>query len=475
MPFILPANTLSAGGYDVANSLRFNSASADYISKTYGTPTSTQKWTASFWMKRSELGREQHIFGGTSPSQCYFVSNDTLRFADTTAGTNYYTTQVFRDTSAWYHFVIAVDTTLGTAGDRARIYVNGSEITSFSTETNATQNNNSAYNVASTLYAIGRYNPSQSSNYYFGGYYSEICFIDGSQLAADSFGEFDEDSGIWKPINVSGLTFGNNGYYLEFKQAGTGTDANGMGADTSGNTNHFAVNNLTAVDQSTDTCTNNHATFNFLDNYAPAATFAEGNLQITTGGANIYSFNNSTIAVSSGKWYAEVKVITTAGNNFNMIGISALSPVYYRSSPWGELGGNAYAYAYVGYNGEYYTSGSYTSYGATYSTSIIGIYLDLDNNKLYFSKDGALQNSGTGISITAPASTPTGHYFFSAGNYIDNNAVYSANFGSAAFAITSANADDNGYGSFEYSPNITGDGTAKKFYALNTKNLAEFG
>ena len=477
MPFILPANTLSAGGYDVANSLRFNVGSSDYLNRTLGAPTSDKIFTISAWVKRSTLGGEGYVFtigsnGGSSPSHWYSIRYANEKIYVQRSGTGQLITNaVYRDTSAWYHIVLTNDTTQGTASNRLKLYVNG-EQPSLGTATYPSEN--------ATLAGIDGARCAISLTYsgtgnYFGGYMSEVCFIDGQALAADSFGEFDEDSGIWKPISVSGLTFGNNGFYLETKQSGTSQNSSGLGADTSGNDNHFAVNNLTAVDQSTDTCTNNHATFNFLDNYAPAATFAEGNLQITTGGANIYSFNNSTIAVSSGKWYAEVKVITTAGNNFNMIGISALSPVYYRSSPWGELGGNAYAYAYVGYNGEYYTSGSYTSYGATYSTSIIGIYLDLDNNKLYFSKDGALQNSGTGISITAPASTPTGHYFFSAGNYIDNNAVYSANFGSAAFAITSANADDNGYGSFEYSPNITGDGTAKKFYALNTKNLAEFG
>jgi len=456
MPFILPANTLSAGGYDVANSLRFNSASADYISKTYGTPTSTQKWTASFWMKRSELGREQHIFGGTSPSQCYFVSNDTLRFADTTAGTNYYTTQVFRDTSAWYHFVIAVDTTLGTAGDRARIYVNGSEITSFSTETNATQNNNSAYNVASTLYAIGRYNPSQSSNYYFGGYYSEICFIDGSQLAADSFGEFDEDSGIWKPINVSGLTFGNNGYYLEFKQAGTGTDANGMGADTSGNTNHFAVNNLTAVDQSTDTCTNNFSTLNPLFATQNPGTLTEGNT-IYTSSTTAWGGTGSTFGLSQGKWYWEgkIKFDNPGGHFFGVID----ETVNVNNNPHQRTGSTLF---YGG--GQMYKDGSGSgSYGTFSNGDVMGFALNLDDNVISIYKNGSAFVTNFALSTTRNTLFVWVMAYNSGADFVK------VNFGgSPPFAISSSNADGNGYGNFEHAP-------PSGYYSICSKNLAEYG
>jgi len=477
MPFILPANSLSAGGYDVDNSLRFNSGSDDYLSKTYGTPTSTKKWTASFWMKRSELGREQHIFGGTSPAQCYFVDNDTLRFSDSTAGTNYYTTQVFRDTTAWHHFVIAVDTTLGTAGDRARIYVNGSEITSFSTETNATQNNNSAYNVASTSYAIGRYNPSQSSNYYFGGYYSEICFIDGSQLAEDSFGEFDEDSGIWKPINVSGLTFGDNGYYLEFKQAGTGTNASGMGADTSGNTNHFAVNNLTAVDQSTDTCTNNFATMNSLDTNSNH-TFSEGNLKtVYSAAAGTFGVTKGTIGVSAGKWYWEVKYTYGNAGQFGFFNVNdSLSNTVDIFSAAGAGTFNGLAWRIdtsnnikeVGFEQSADTGVDFAS------GNILGIAFDADNGKLYGFKNGAElsgQDISAGTSLMTAVTVSDFYLPFISngdGGSGTKTGTSEVNFGSPSFAISSSNADANGFGNFEYA-------VPSGYFSLNTKNLAEFG
>jgi hypothetical protein len=471
MPLILPGNVATATaatGYDVANSCRFNDGDSAYMHKTPTSAGSRRKFTFSAWIKRGQLGTSQYIFNSKNGSadQIFFNTSDKFQVGLESITGDYVTSAVFRDVSAWYHFVVAVDTEQGTAANRVRVYVNGTEVTSFSTETNPNQNTDTTMNTTEPM-ELGR--RIANSGDFFDGYMAEVVFIDGTQYAASNFGEFDEDSPtIWKPIDVSELTFGTNGFYLDFE------DSANLGNDANGGTDLTEVN-LAATDQSTDTCTNNFATLNPLDNYAPAATFAEGNLQITTGASNIYSFNNSTIAVSSGKFCAEVKVITTATDNFNMIGISALSPVYHRSSPWGELGDSAYAYAYVGYDGDYRNDDSDTSYGDSYTTNdIIGIYLDLDNNKLYFSKNGTVQNSGTGISITAPASTPTGHYFFSVGNYHNNAAVYSVNFGSPAFSISSGNTDGE-YGNFEYTTTITGDSASKTFKALNTKNLAEFG
>ena len=426
------------------NSARFNSVSTDYLSRTYGTPTSTQKWTVSFWMKRSELGREQHIFGGTSPAQCYFVSNDTLRFADTTAGTNYYTTQVFRDTSAWYHFVIAVDTTQGTAGNRARIYVNGSEITSFSTETNATQNNNSAYNVASTSYAIGRYNPSQSSNYYFGGYYSEINFVDGQQLAPTSFGAFNAN-GVWTPI-IPVVTYGNNGYRLKF-----GNAAN-LGEDSSPNGNNFTVNSLTSVDQSADYPANNFATLNPLA-LTTRQTLSDGNL---TGTASSWKSAISTIAITTGKWFSEVKYVDATGAI--MVGVMD-------EKDMSSLTGLGFTTNSVGYykDGTKFIADSETSYGASYTTNdILGIALDLDSGTktVTFYKNGASQGA-----INLPT-TGTGTFFI--GTSSTSNGKSSINFGHPPYAVASGNADANGYGNFEYA-------VPSGYYSLCTKNLAEFG
>ncbi len=461
MPLILGTNSIKDTGYDVDNSLMFDGADS-YLNITSGSsPTSTKKFTVSFWLKRSELGREQHIFGGVSAAQCYFVSDDRLRFADTTSGTNYYTTQKFRDVSAWYHIVIAVDTTLGTAGDRARIYVNGSEITAFDTETNATQNNNTAYNIGSTAYVIGRYNPSQSQNYYYSGYMTEYVFIDGQQLAPTSFGEFDEDSGIWKPIDVSGLTFGTNGFYLDYEDSGD------LGDDESGNGNDFTENNLAATDQSTDTCTNNFATMNSLDNYYASTTFSEGNLKMVTNGSAIV-YNVSTIGFDTGKWYMEVKLGSSSGEVLGVITGPATAndndnKIGNRADGWG------YDYRGLVENAGVDEGGTFAAFD---SGDVIGVYADLDNDKIYFSKNGTLQNSGTGLDLDV-AGSPT--YFFAVGdNHGSNAATFEVNFGNPVSALSSA-VSDGTYGSFEYSTTITGDGASKTFKALNTKNLAEFG
>ena len=430
------------------NSARFNSVSTDYLSRTYGTPTSTQKWTVSFWMKRSELGREQHIFGGTSPAQCYFVSNDTLRFSDSTAGTNYYTTQVFRDTSAWYHFVIAVDTTLGTAGDRARIYVNGSEITSFSTETNATQNNNSGYNVSGTSYAIGRYNPSQAQNYYFGGYYSEINFVDGQQLTPTSFGAFNAN-GVWTPI-IPGVTYGTNGYRLEFENSAN------LGEDSSPNGNNFTVNSLTSVDQSADYPVNNFATWNAIAAPYSAPTLSEGNTKVTNNAAN-WQGAIGTFGISQGKWFWEARFDNTT-NTYNhgvideSVNFSAVNPM------------NA-----TGYTGFYNTDGgemkkdatdTTADYGTFGTNDIIGIALNMDDKQISIYKNGSAIISNFALSTTSTLVFPCTVYY--------TGGIMSYNFGYPPYAVASGNADGNGYGNFEYT-------VPSGYYSLCTKNLAEFG
>ena len=470
MPLILGTNSIKDTGYDVANSLRFNDGSSDYLNRT-PSAGNRKTWTWSGWVKRSTLVTYQIPFiakSGSAYSAINFV-DDQLRFFDYNGAfdSQIKTTRLFRDTSAWYHIVVAYDTTQGTASNRVKIYVNGVQDTSFTTANYPSLNFDGYINAAYTHY-IGT---EAAVGSYFDGYMSEVCFIDGTALDPTSFGEFDEDSGIWKPIDVSGLTFGTNGFYLDFENSGS------LGADVSGNGNNFTVNNLTSVDQSTDTCTNNFCTMNPLDNYYAGATFSEGNLKFVHG-SSAWCYNTATFGLSSGKWYWEMKCVDAGsggGGDQPTIGIANKPP----TSNANYLGQDAYAWGYRAYP----TQRNVINNGAEVLGSlsqftdgdIIGVYMDLDNNKLYFSKNGTLENS-TGISLTAPSSTPTGVYFPAAGdNTSSASATWETNFGSPSFSISSGNTDDNGYGNFEYSPNITGDSTAKKFYACNTKNLAEFG
>ena len=475
------AGTTSTGAYEVANSCMFDDASSQYLSKTFGSAGNQQIMTISFWMKRSDLSGTKEIISQGTGSGCHlnFNSSGALELNlrnSVDGGSNRFviTNRLFLDPAAWFHIVLATDTTQSTASNRIKLYVNGVQETSFSTEDYPSQNGNLLFNEASAM-QIGE--DTGGSNFNFDGYLTEFVFIDGQQLTPTSFGEFDEDTGIWKPISVSGLTFGSNGFYLDFE------DSSSLGNDVSGNNNDFTSNNLSATNQSEDTCTNNYATLNWL---LPrhSSQFANGNVQWSPSTASQYYWANSTIGVSQGKWYIEAKLQSAADHNY--LGISIDKPddnTTFLAGGGGAGGANdQYEWGWKSSDGKIYnnTDGG-TAYGSTYTTGdILGMYLDLDNNKLYFAKNGTIQNSGTGISITDPASIPGGVYFpCVADGTSSNSSTWEINFGNPSYGISSANTDPNGYGTFEYSPNDGGsssfDSSAKDFYALNTKNLAEFG
>jgi len=455
MSLLIPGtNSIKDTGYNVANSLRFNDGSSDYLTKSFGTTqTSTAKFTVSVWVKRCTLGTRQSIFAaydGTSAGgdDLEFETDDTLSYNGTGAGVNT-TSAKFRDVSAWYHIVLARDSAASGASNQVKIYVNGTLQT-------LSANNGCSPSQFLKSGLNSRIGTNQGASQYFVDMYmAELCVIDGQQLDPTSFGEFDEDSPtVWKPKDVSSLTFGNNGFHLDFE------DSSALGNDVSGNNNDFTVNNLTAVDQSTDTCTNNFATLNPLDNYHAGSTLSEGNLKIVTGG---FTTNTSTIALASGKWFWEVKV--TNSSSEDMIGIRGDNT---RSNyDWNE----SYDFFYNSY-GRFYdgSSGSqFVSYGATFGTGdIIGVALDLDSgtNTIQFYKNGAAQGSKN---ITNVSSTAIGLYNIAVGDYTSGAAsTFEINFGSPTFSISSGNADGNGYGNFEYS-------VPSGYYAVNTKNLTEFG
>ena len=464
MPLILGTNSIKDTGYDVANSLRFNSGSSDYLNRTPSSSGNRKTWTFSFWIKRTKLGVTQYILSANDASANF----STFRFnGDQIEHYEYYssavqyslkTNRLFRDVSSNYHILLAYDTSQGTAANRIKLYVNGVQETSFATSSYPSQNYDSFFNSTSYVNYLGTEGGSNNAD----GYMSEVCFIDGTALDPTSFGEFDEDSGIWKPIDVSGLTFGTNGFYLDFE------DSSALGNDAAGS-NNFTVNNLTAIDQSTDTCTNNFATWNPLDNYYFGGTFSNGNTTLQSINSS-YAHCTTTLGMSSGKFYSEHK--WTSGSNMRLGLVGKIAT----SNTDGLNGGTDEIY-YDGNNGKFDTNGtSTTSWGSTYAVNdIIGIAYDGDNNKIYFSKNGVWQNSanpsnGTnGMTIPSSSTTNIGFYFFS---WSDNSSTASStiqsNFGSPPYAISSGNTDGNSIGNFEYS-------VPSGYYALCTANLAEFG
>jgi len=462
MPLILPGNVGSATaatGFNVANSVRMNAADSAKMTIDFSGAGNQKKFTISCWVKRAKITPDasQTILSNYADVNNFcnltLSTGDTLDFVNRDGGTfntNIGTSRLFRDPSAWYHVVLSVDTTQGTDTNRIKIYVNGVHETSLSSSTYPDQNTDLKFNTTATT----NFGSWSGSAQYADGYYSELVFIDNAQLAADQFGEFD-DSGIWKPLeSVADLTFGTNGFYLDFKDSGN------LGNDANGGTDLTEVN-LAATDQSTDTCTNNHAIGNPLLNYNPQLT--EGNLVLTSSGT-AWKNSMSTIGLSSGKWYHEVKITAESGVPYGLIGVTdSYHPNSWGASPPNYLGIGALQIGYFNNNGTYYKSDTQNSYGASFTVNdIIGVLLDLDAGTptIKFYKNDADQGS-----INLPTSSnSTGLWFFMHSVYIQTMSV---NYGSPAHAISSGNTDGDGFGNFEFA--------TKGGYTLNTKNLAEYG
>ena len=457
MPLILGANSLAGGGYEVDNSLRFNSGSSDYLNRTFSSGNQ-QIWTFSTWFKISDDNNINSLFstGANGDNRLWIFrhnSGNSSKFkidAKTSASQTIelLTSASFRDVSAFYHVVVAVDTTQATASNRVKLYINGSQVTSFTTATYPSQNYNTEVNKVATHY-IARDN---SVGYYYNGYLADTYLIDGQALDPTSFGEFDEDSGIWKPIAYTG-TYGTNGFYLEFK------DSSALGDDTSGNSNDFTVNNLTSIDQTTDTPTNNFSTMNpLLTN--DISTFSEGNCKLTTGSGA--STSGASIAMTQGKWFAEFTC--TAKTSVNML-VGLIRADSFDGDNQGDEGGNiGYMYSDVG---RIYHGGLYDSYGTTWSTGdIIGIAFDADTRNVQFYKNGVGQGTYTRIASENAAGFS---WFMVVGEGQGAaTATFECNFGNPVSTISSGNSDANGYGNFEYA-------VPSGYYALCTKNLAEYG
>jgi hypothetical protein len=465
MPLILGANSLT-GGYEVDNSLRFNPSSSDYLRKTFsGSSTNSKKCTMSFWGKRTATGENNRfitadITGSAFRDSLYFTAANEIEFFLNNANNgNLRTNRLFRDVSAWYHIFIVIDTTQATSSNRVKLYVNGVQETSFATASYPALNYDLTGFGNSVEHTIGADDTDGGSNEFFNGYMSEINFIDGQALAPSDFGEFDQDTGIWKPIAYTG-TYGTNGFYLEFK------DSSALGDDTSGNGNDFTVNNLTSIDQTTDTPTNNFATLNPL-NIDPALsyTFSNGNLDVSIAESGGEGMTSSTLSVSQGKWYWECKLVTSSAHGrFGVVPTS----IGATGNP-GEFG---IAWQMNDATMQLVNTVVSGSWGSNPSNNDILMFaLDCDNQAFYFGVNGTWRNSGSPTS----GASKTGGVDYSGESTLTSDFLtigfggnFFGNFGNPPFTISSGNSDANGYGNFEYA-------VPSGYYALNSKNLAEYG
>ena len=447
-------------------------------------------WTWSGWVKRANIGSpEQGIFQNkkdahvsASRFRMSFGSNHRLLWEckDSTSNddSSFQTNMLFRDTNAWYHIVFSYDSTQSTEADRLKLWVNGVDIRNdgggFASIDEASNGFGTLWSSASKHF-IGYTSNNSGTAHYFEGLMSHVHLTYGTTYTASTFGSFDSTTGEWKINTDPNVTYGSQGYFM-LKNDNSVTDQSGEG-------NNFTASGT--LTKSEDCPSNLFATLDVLNQEAGAngTTFSNGNTTYSSGGHSNVRFYTTNIGANSGKYYCEIKPTSLSAHN--LIGISshgitnAMSDFYFAGSGNVAHTGDEFEYGYKAEDGYQVNNATSSSYGNTYTTNdIIGIAMDLDNNKLYFSKNGVFQNSGvptsgstgTGaISITAPASTDTGFYFFAVAKATSstNTATFQCNFGNGYFgttAVSSAGTNASGNGIFEYD-------VPAGYTALSTKGL----
>ena len=432
MAILNNSNAISSGGYDVNNSVRLRRSATGYLSRTPST-SNRKTWTWSGWVKRGVLSYNYSRFfaasdgSGNNEAVLSFGASDTLSVYSYIGAyqLQLQTTQVFRDPSAWYHIVVALDTTQATAANRCKVYINGTQVTAFSTATYPSQNYDGYINI-NQPHALG-YDRATSES--FDGYLAEVNFIDGSAKTPSDFGETDTTTGSWKPKAYTG-TYGTNGFYLKFSDIATTSGSNaGLGKDFSGNANYWTTNNISVtagttydamIDSPTLTSATvaNYAVLNPLNLASSGVTSTNANLLATSTGA-AYRSLTSTIDLPTGSWYFEITAgASSAGDNV-IVGIQSVT----ENLQSNYVGSSATSYAY-GSSGNKYNAGTAVAYGATWTSGdVIGIAFN--GSTLTFYKNNTSQgNAYTGLS---------GNFVFSVSAY---NSSASVNFGQRPFAYT---------------------------------------
>jgi len=424
--------TRPSGGYTIARSVRFRSSATAYFNRTQ-TSGNRRTYTYSAWVKRGNLTTKQNLFGSLTyvpPSQndqsyWSFLADNTFEIALYSGGSylgQLITTQVFRDPSAWYHIVVQVDTTQATSSNRLKLYVNGTQITSFSTTNYPTQNTDTFINANGYGVGIGGVYPYAGTEY-FDGYMTEVNFIDGQALTPSSFGSTNAITGVWQPAKYTG-TYGTNGFYLNFSDNSNNTAAT-IGKDYSGNGNNWTPNNISVTagvtyDSMQDVPTLTSAT---AANYAVGnPVYADGSVSTTWTNGNLTwncpntGSGKSTIGVSTGKWYWEAVYLT----NPYVIGVSDSASV-------GRYN-NVVCYVF---DGTKLVNTTNTSYGASYTTGdVIGIALDMDGGTVTFYKNNTSQGS---ISLSGASITNATAHIFGGGGFTNTGNI---NFGQRPFTYT---------------------------------------
>ena len=442
-----------------------------YLTKTYSGSGNRQRQTMSMWIKRSTLGTNTVLFSvhytGTYFGYLRFKTDDTLQYYINSPNLNVRTNAKFRDTNAWYHIVCTVDTTDATSDDRIKLYVNGERQT-LQTNTQPSQNAEVTFGD-NYRHDVGGY----QAGSYFGGSMSHFHFVTNTAYQASSFGSTDSVTGEWQINTSPSVTYNTNSFFI-LKDGNSGTDQ-------SGQSNNYSVGGGTLT-KTEDNPSNVFNTFNLLDNYYESGEFTNGNTTYKTGaGSSVYARNTSTLGMTKGKFYWEVKpvAVNTSGDYYPVIGISSTQVT--SATDW--LGKTANDYGLQTSANlstvQKMNNNAGTAWGSPFSLNdIVGVAVDLDNRKIYFSKNGTWMESGnpasgstgtgSAFTITAPADTPLGAYFPSVSNYDGTGWVrFETNFGNGYFgttAVSSAGTNASGIGIFEYD-------VPTGYTALSTKGL----
>ena len=422
------------------------------MASTYLTRTQTagnrRTWTWSAWIKRGDVGTRQNILSagidGNDESHFRFDATGYLRFKESTGNSAEFlldTSALFRDPAAWYHIVLAFDSTQSTSTDRIKIYINGSQITSFSSASYPSLNYETRWNNNSQATYLGLNVPAHTD--YFDGYMSEVHFIDGTAYAASTFGQTDT-TGVWVPIVAPSVTYGTNGYYLKFANSGT------MGTDSSGNSNNLSVGNGNVM-QVGDTPTNNFPTFNPLGTDAGLG-LGSANLRAFASTSQSYPHIMSNFAVKSGKWYLET--LRSANSVTGGMG------VFFTETDSSGNPTEKYMYYTTGNKD---TNGSQSAYGASWGQGdLISTTYDATNGQVSFYKNGVSQ----GVAFTLDTSK---YWQFGIQSYTTSTQEDIINFGQEGTFIgnktAGGNSDANGYGNFFYT-------VPSGFLALCTQNMS---
>ena len=464
MPTILGANTESAA-YEISNSLRLNDDDGSYFYKTIGNAnTGEDNATLSFWFKLGNIktannGGTIMTNGGAGGNHIIQLYAQKIYIGSATFSVMF--PNLIRDPSAWYHLFIAFDSSQGTSTNRVKAYLNGvllTDATGFTTYPD--QNENLELVGNGNLIRIG--SRGNTGDEAFDGYLAEFHYLDGTTKAYTDFGEFN-DNGVWIPIEYTGGSYGNNGFYFKWEDSGA------LGTDSSSNADNFTPSGFDAQNSTTDTPTNNFCTMSPIDTNT-TASLSEGNTQLQRGSG--YAGCNGTFGVANGKWYWEIKTpnptVSSENSSFGVIKVphSTQGQAYLgvNTNSWAIMIDNAASDIFKMHNNSF----TNTSIDAS-ANDIFQIALDMDNNKVYFGRNGTYFDSGnpSGNSNETYSSVSGDPFIFPTFS-MNGNDTLQANFGNAPFSISSGNSDANGYGNFEYA-------VPSGYYSLCTKNLAEYG